>query len=330
MVKTPEEKERLVLNLLNNRTPIRVIANEVGMSFRDIGAIKKKAEKEKEDAEQQSRQEFVSSQAYRLYSEGKSPVHVAIELKIRAQQAIIFQREYWDMIGIHELNQIYEQIKGDPWSFVAIHKLMKDAGKGSQHINRLLGIANNDLPALERKYETLEHEVNFLEFRRSNLTNNMDYYHACYEKEMKQMNRLSQERMSLEAIVTNFKNTNEEYLKIKKTVEGKVMPILTGSRILLRYALISLIDSMRKDPDKYSSLIYPDLYDVDFFTSGPNQQYNSTDYYSQACINMMVEESEKSYNNLKKQMLEESIVDYAASITSSLPSLPPPPSSDEK
>ena len=52
------------------------------------------------------------------------------------------------------------------------------------------------------------------------------------EKEMIQMNRLSNERMRLEALVTNFKNTNEEYLKIKKIVEEKAMPILTGSKTL--------------------------------------------------------------------------------------------------
>lgn len=48
MVLTREEKERLVLELLDKRTPIRGISNEAGMSFRDIGAIKKKAENEKE------------------------------------------------------------------------------------------------------------------------------------------------------------------------------------------------------------------------------------------------------------------------------------------
>lgn len=210
---------------------------------------------------------------------------------------------------------------------------MKVAGRDPQHVNRLLDMANNDLPALERMYERLEQEVKSLEFRKSNLMGNLDYYHASCEKETLQMNRLSQERMNLEDLVRDFKNTDEEYLKIKKTVEGKAMPILTGSKTLLRCALISLVESMRKDPDKYGSLIYPDSYplstnyaneyDVGFFTSGVNQQYTSTDYFTQACIDMVVGEAEKVYNNLAKEGIEGSLTDYAASTTSSLPSLAP-------
>jgi DNA-binding Lrp family transcriptional regulator len=48
MVLTREEKERLVLDLYNRRTPIREIAKEAGTSFRDIGRIVDKEEKEKE------------------------------------------------------------------------------------------------------------------------------------------------------------------------------------------------------------------------------------------------------------------------------------------
>jgi len=62
------------------------------MSFTDIAKILKDADKEKESEQQRTRQEFLSSQAYKLFSEGKSPVQVAIELNIRASEAIMFQR----------------------------------------------------------------------------------------------------------------------------------------------------------------------------------------------------------------------------------------------
>jgi hypothetical protein len=334
---TREERQRRVLELHNQSMGTRKIAQIPQMSFRDIGVILKDADEKKEVEQQQKEQEFESSRAYKLFSEGKSPVQVAIELNIRAQQAIIFQREYWDLKGIHELNQIYEDIKDDPGAFVKICRLTKNAGKGPQHVNRLLEIANNDLPALEWMYERLEHEVKSLEFRRSNLMNNVNHYHSCCEKEMMQMNRLSNERMRLQASVSNFKNTNEEYLKIKKTVEQKVMPLLTGSKKLLRYALISLIETMKKNPDKYSSLVYPDLYSSaastteyqpDFFTYGQDQQLPLTDWHTQACIEMVVEEADGVYNKLKQEWIDGSVTDYSASATSSSPSLPPP--SDEK
>ena len=44
------------------------------MSFRDIGAILDKAEEEKETNKEQAEKMSQSTQAYKLYSEGKSPI----------------------------------------------------------------------------------------------------------------------------------------------------------------------------------------------------------------------------------------------------------------
>ena len=93
MISTREEKERLVLDLYNRRTPIRVIAREAGMSFRDIGAIKKKAEEEKEAKQGEARQTMLSTQAYNLFLQGKTPVQVAIELNIREPEATQYYKE---------------------------------------------------------------------------------------------------------------------------------------------------------------------------------------------------------------------------------------------
>ena len=56
MTLTRQERESLVIDLLNKCTPIREISARAGSSFRDIEAIKKKAEKEKEAIEGQARQ----------------------------------------------------------------------------------------------------------------------------------------------------------------------------------------------------------------------------------------------------------------------------------
>jgi hypothetical protein len=51
MTLTRKERESLVIDLLNKCTPIREIASRAGLSFREIGAIKKKEMMEKEDKE---------------------------------------------------------------------------------------------------------------------------------------------------------------------------------------------------------------------------------------------------------------------------------------
>jgi hypothetical protein len=47
---------------------------------------------------------------------------------------------------------------------------------------------------------------------------------------------------------------NESYLKIKKTVEEKVRTVLTDGKALLQFTLASLIEAIRRNPDKYDKI----------------------------------------------------------------------------
>jgi hypothetical protein len=172
---------------------------------------------------------------------------VAIELNIRASEAIMFQRDYWDLQGLHNLNQIYQEIKDDIWNFVNLWKSVKAAGMGVPHVNRLLTIANNDLPAVELRYEGFKKEAATLEFQKassardSELLNNqiimmrktLDSTRLDYEKEMERLRHLQQQRVKQEAIVKHFENNNEVYyIQIRKTVEGKVHSVLSDRKML--------------------------------------------------------------------------------------------------
>jgi hypothetical protein len=270
MILTREEKERLVIDLYNRRTPIRVIAKEAGMSFRDIGAIKKKAEEEKEAKQGQLQQTFASTQAYKLFSEGKSPVQVAIALNIREPEVARFYVEYWKLRQHHSLSRIYEEIKDDIGYFVRLYILARVARMDTPNVIRLLEIANNDLPSVEYRCERRKRDLDSLGADNRNsarlfqeltdqiatLHKRLDSIRLDYEKEMSRLQGLQQQRMKLEAVVRQFENSNEVYIKIRKTVEEKVVSILSDAKPLLRIALLSITESIRKDPSKYNSLIY--------------------------------------------------------------------------
>jgi hypothetical protein len=135
--------------------------------------------------------------------------------------------------------------------------------------------------------------------------------------------------MKQEALVKHFENNSEEYAKIKKTVEEKVHSVLSDRRMVLKLGLLSLIESMKNDPGKYSCLIYHNApsasnynsQDYDAASYGQQQQQ----YPSQAYTDMLLEEAEKLYNKLVKKLVDETITDYASSTSSSLlPLLPQP------
>jgi len=351
MISASGQKEKLVLELHNQGKNSREIAMIARMSFSKIGNILRNEAKQKEAEQEQAREELLSSQAYKLFSKGKTPAEVAIELKIRAPQAIVFCREYWDLVQLGSLNEIYREINHDIWYFVELYRLAKTGGFRVEHVVRLLRTANRDLPLVDCKYENLKTEVNSLEEYKRNsegrlrdlenqITEASSYVVHCrasYRQEQMKLEDLRQKRMKLEAVVRHFENNNEEFLKIGRIVEDRVHSTLSHSKGLLKYALLSLVESMKKDPAKNNSLIYNDIhsststtvygsqYFAAFDTYGQRQQYpSSSEYYSEACIEMLVDEAEKVFNKLTRECIDGSIADYAASTTSSLRSLEPP------
>ena len=151
----------------------------------------------------------------------------------------------------------------------------------------------------------------------------LDSTRLDYEKEMERLRHLQQERVKQEAIVKHFENNNEEYhIKIRKTVEERVISIISNSNMLLKSAILSLTESMRKDPDRYISLIYHNNTYSD--TEYNSQNYETASYGrqqqhppSQDYISMLIEESEKLYTSLIKEWVDKITTDYTFSITPS-------------
>ena len=133
------------------------------MSFRDIGAIKKKAEEEKEAKQGQAQQIFASTQAYKLFSEGKSPVRVAIALNIREPELVKFYVEYWNLVQYHSLCRIYEEIKDGIGPFVRLYRLAKVARMDAPSVIRLLEVANNDLQSIEYRCKRRKRDLDSIE-----------------------------------------------------------------------------------------------------------------------------------------------------------------------
>jgi hypothetical protein len=343
---TRKERESLVIDLLNECTPIREIAKQAGLSFRDIGAIKKKAEEGKEASKEQAERMSQSTQAYKLFSEGKSPVQVAIALNLQEPEVARFYAEYWKLRQLHSLNWVYEQVKDDIRYFVRLYISAKVARMGVEQVVNLLKIANNDLPLVEHKCERLKREVDDLEANKHNsarilqeisdqiatMRKTLDQYQLSCKEERLELTKIQLQKVRLEGLVDNFQNNDEGYVKIRNTAEEKVHSVLSDAKPLLRIALLSLVESIREDPDRYSSLIYhntspPADYISQYYSSDSygqqQQQYPLQDY-----ITMLTEEAEKLYNKLSKELIDESISDCAFSTSSSsLPALSP---SDEK
>ena len=324
---TRQERERLVLELYNQGKTYREISKEARISPRDIGVILNKVFEEKdrdeeqhntdENQQEQQQQELsLSTQAYKLFSNGKTPLEVAIELNLRESEATKFCKEYWNLKQLHNLNMIYEELRGDIEPFLKLYKLSKAKGIGLKQVVDVLAIANNDLPAIEERFKRLRNDINILQFRKHTCERNLYQLNnqiatatkllSCLriscERQRREIENLYNEKAGLEAIVTEFKNNNEEYLWIEQTAEERVKDVLTNGKILLKFATASVIESIRINPELYNFVFY-NISNIGTTSYGSNclslmlsgQQHQS---FNDGYTALILEEAEKLYNKL--------------------------------
>jgi len=130
----------------------------VHMSFRDIGIITKKVklkadgERGKLEEDDDIKSKSKTTQAIKLFSEGNSPVEVAIALDLQTDQVQVIYREYWKLNGMFGLAQMYEEAKYDVYDLLRLNRIAKDLGMEKHDIISAFElIKHNQLQALQWK-----------------------------------------------------------------------------------------------------------------------------------------------------------------------------------
>jgi hypothetical protein len=103
-----------------------------------------------------------------LFSEGKTPLDVAIALDLPADEVQAIHREFWELHNMHELAEVYEEIRPYLSSVLRLHKILNDLGMGEQEIINVLKLANNhQLEHLQWKVEYLRNDIEMLEVQKT-------------------------------------------------------------------------------------------------------------------------------------------------------------------
>jgi hypothetical protein len=289
-VLTRQEKEKLVIDLYNQGMTIRDIAKELRISFRDIGVILKRASGEiEEKQEKETASLSPSAQAYRLFSEGKPPIEVAIALNLDEFETRRLYEEYLDLMQMHDLKNVHDV------HFLQLHRLSKKERMNPQRIVSLLKIANNDLPELERRYHRLKRDIVLLEIEKQKseqIGSQVRILAKMSEDYRQQIKELHKKKIELENLLRKFEN-NDSYKKIKKTVGEEVNNTLSNSMNLLKLALASILEATSQDQDKYNFLV------------NSNQRYGkyaASNPFIEAYRNLILDEAMKLFELMKRDL----------------------------
>jgi transposase len=256
-----EERKKRVIDLYYNQgKTTREIAKIERMSIRDISPTLKEEDSKRQRLKDQQQHEDLSAKAYKLFSKGRRPVEVAIALNVREQEVTKLYKEYWRLKRLHRLYYVYTEL-GDEGleDFLKLFRLVKKEGVSREQVVNLLRLADETNPfgltQLEKRHKWRIHEIHELDMqierskKHLHSVNNeiastkalLSSYHISCERKRQESEHLNNEISRLETIISRFKNNNEEYLKIKKTIEEEVRTGLTDGKVLLQFALASII-----------------------------------------------------------------------------------------
>jgi hypothetical protein len=137
-----EERKKCVIDLYYNQgKTTREIAKIERMSIRDISAILKKEESKRQKYKDQE----ISSKAYELFSQGKTPLQVVIALNIRQSEATKYYREYWKLKRHYKLHSVYVELGEEGiGDFLKLYKLTKKEGTVEKQVVKLLQLVDED------------------------------------------------------------------------------------------------------------------------------------------------------------------------------------------
>ncbi|HKG89923.1 MAG TPA: hypothetical protein VKA95_16515, partial [Nitrososphaeraceae archaeon] len=245
-------------NLYNQNKTYREIAKEVRICPRDIGAILKKASGEREEKQDIKESLSPSTQAYHLFSKGKTPIEVAIALDLSESETTKYYEEYLDLKQMHDLRMVYEEIGGDIAHFLKLYKLSKDAHMNPEHVVNLLQMSNEYLPLLEQKYKRLTKEIYYLESEKQKLGilgNQVSVLTKESDKYRQEIKNLQKKKIGLQILMNSGR-----YEKVRRIVKEEVTNSLSKRRDLLKLAVSSVMESLIRNPDKYSFLVNSSIY----------------------------------------------------------------------
>ncbi|MGA9843262.1 MAG: hypothetical protein WBQ25_13190, partial [Nitrososphaeraceae archaeon] len=195
-------------------------------------------------------------------------------------------------------------------------------GLNADHVIRILKLAAGDLSSLEGRYYNLKTELKTLEAKKESLARIIqdyenqvttlgksfdNYCRLCQEEEQK-LTDLQRKRLQAEALASDFENNDKEYVKIRSVIEHKVYSTLSNAALLLKFAVSSVIHSIRNNPEQYIQLIQDNCSSARYNT--PSHPFYTDDCIMQNFETILANDAAKMYRNLAKNLIDEILGGY--------------------
>ena len=211
-------KAEHVIELYKQGKTIREIAKIVHMSFGDIGAIIRKYLENEEIQKNNLKDHNIleETKAMQLFSKGKSPLEVRIELNVSTEKVEKFYKDYWRLIGLHQLRTYYEtEIKENLPSFLKLFKKVKGSAMSDDEI--VIALRNmNLLPLMEIVVQKRRSEIKNLATKKDIPLTDIDDLNISRDKSQTLLDNLHREIQKVSAEFHNKQTSLKDLKRISR------------------------------------------------------------------------------------------------------------------
>ncbi len=177
MILNRKQKEKLVIELLNQGLSYPQIAKQAHVSFSDIKSIALKVtgddkKVEDEGREKEKKAKPMHCQAFELFQAGRNPVQVAIDLELETDRAMTFLYDYLRLQNMNKAVTILKEYKDQLGPFVKLIEWIKKNNTRGKDIRYAIEMISN-IKALEQQKDKLKKEVESIKGERDYLLDNL-------------------------------------------------------------------------------------------------------------------------------------------------------------
>ena len=172
MILNRQQKENLVVDLLNQGISFPKIAKQAHVSFSGIKKIRMKATgdvSEEQEGDQKKKPLSIPSQAFKLFLEGKSIVQVAIELDLPTDNIMKIHSDYLTLQNRQDIVSILDSNGNNLKGFLEILHHLKE--------NRISIKDVKDIVDIKKEISDLKVERDRLDVDNFNAEETLKYFH---------------------------------------------------------------------------------------------------------------------------------------------------------
>ena len=225
MIISSKEKEKRVLECLDQNKSYREIQDLFHISSRDISIIAKKAKARKDKEEEKKRQTSITSKAYKLFTKGKSLLYVATTLGIEAPEARKIYMDYLDLKGYHHVGEVLQQFNIKTIRNFSKSYMGNDNIIDEQKIIEAIKISTS-LPKIKQEYYNILPQLKDLRDQRNNY--------------LSENNLLISKNLEFQDDLILTRNKTKEY----------ITELLKQKDSYIRSSIKTILKIIKEDPEK--------------------------------------------------------------------------------